>query len=282
MIVGALVFFIIANTLLADPHAGAAPLEPASDTGPCSLAQTVPATIVLVDDDFDLLLDDGRRVALAGIELPSANGENAKLHALAWQRLSNWLAGAQVYLAALAPAPDRWGRLPAQVIAAADSAVDSPYVSVGAIILTEGLARFRPDPAAASCSKLYLDAEGAARNSSLGLWANDPIIQIGDEIATSTATLLGKKGMAIVAGTVNSVGETKGSIYLNLGRRGVLDFAVMISQRNLAIFEKVGVFPRALRGQRVRVRGLIETNTGPRMEIASPAELELLDRGAAQ
>jgi len=105
LIVGALVIFIIANTLLADPHAGAAPLEPASDTGPCSLAQTVPATIVLVDDDFDLLLDDGRRVALAGIELPSANGENAKLHALAWQRLSNWLAGAQVYLAALAPAP---------------------------------------------------------------------------------------------------------------------------------------------------------------------------------
>ena len=100
--------------------------NPRADTGPCSLAQTVPATIVLVDDDFDLLLDDGRRVALAGIELPSANGENAKLHALAWQRLSNWLAGAQVYLAALAPAPDRWGRLPAQVIAAADSAADSP------------------------------------------------------------------------------------------------------------------------------------------------------------
>ena len=87
--------------------------------------------------------------------------------------------------------------------------------------------------------------------------------------------------MAIVVGTVNSVGETKGTIYLNLGQRGVLDFAVMISQRNLAIFEKIGVFPRALKGQRVRVRGLIETNSGPRMEIASPAELELLDRGAA-
>jgi hypothetical protein len=57
---------------------------------------------------------------------------------------------------------------------------------------------------------------------------------------------------------------------------------VLFRQQILAIFEKVGVFPRALRGQRVRVRGLIETNTGPRMEIASPAELELLDRGAAQ
>ena len=45
----------------------------------------------------------------------------------------------------------------------------------------------------------------------------------------------------------------------------------------MGIFEQNSVTPRALYGRRIRVRGLIETNYGPRMEIAAPAEIEILD-----
>ncbi len=264
--------------LLASPvPLEAASLAPASETGPCSLAQTNPATVALVDDDFDLLLDDGRRVALAGLEFPAPNGEAAKLRVKALHRLSTWLVGMPVFLSELTPSPDRWGRRPAQLIASTGSDSDSPLVSIGAALLSEGMARYRPDPAAGTCAKIYLDAEGPARDSKTGIWAIEPVIELAEHNTSLNNSLADKKGMVTLSGVVQSVGETRSALFLNFGPRRDNGFAVMISQRNLAIFESSGVAPRTFAGRRVRVRGLIETNAGLRMEIASPAELELLD-----
>ncbi len=248
-----------------------------AEDGPCSLAQASPAAVALVDEDFDLLLDDGRRVALAGLEFPRAGPDGERLRETALLRLSNWLTGEQVFLANLASAPDRWGRAPTQAIAAVGSAPDAPLVSVGAALLAEGLARFRPDPVATPCAKTYLEAEKLARDRNLGLWASDPVVDASGGGASVDAALAGKKGMVVVAGVVQAVGETRGAIYLNFGPRRSIDFAVVISKRNMAIFAQSGVALRALVGRRIRVRGLIETNYGPRMEIAAPAEIELLD-----
>ncbi len=257
-------------------------LAPAAEDGPCSLAQAAPASVALIDDDFDLLLDDGRRLALAGLEFPQGEGEAARLRAAAFARLSNWLAGADVFLAPLASTPDRWGHTPAQAIAAAYAAPDAPLVSVGAALIAEGLARFRPDSAAAPCAKTYLDAERPVRERKLGVWAIEPEIGLSGASVKELAALGQKKGMVVLAGTVLSVGETQGAVYLNFGPRRGVDFAVVILKRNLAIFAKIGVVPRALSGRRVRVRGLIETNSGPQMEISTPAEIELLDLAPAR
>jgi endonuclease YncB( thermonuclease family) len=252
-------------------------LTPAAEDGPCSLALAIPAIVALVDEDFDLLLDDGRRVALAGLEYPPPGGKAKALREAAFSRLSNWLAGEQIFLAPLASAPDRWGRAPAQAVAAADSSPGAPFVSVGAALLAEGLARFRPDPVASPCAKTYLDAEKLARDQNLGVWIGDPVVEVSGAGEAVRAALTRKKGMAVVSGVVQSVGEAPGAIYLNFGPRRNVDFAVVISKRNMAIFERSGVSPRALHGRRIRVRGLIETNYGPRMEIAAPAEIEILD-----
>lgn len=252
-------------------------LTPAAEDGPCSLARAIPGVVALVDEDFDLLLDDGRRVALAGLEFPPAGGQAKALREAALSRLSNWLSGEQVFLSPLALAPDRWGREPAQAIAAADSSPDAPLVSVGAALLAEGLARFRPDPAAAPCAKFYVDAEKRARDQNLGVWISDPVIEVTGAGEAVRAALARKMGMTVVSGVVQSVGEAPGAVYLNFGPRRNVDFAVVISKRNMAIFEQNGVTPRALYGRRIRVRGLIETNYGPRMEIAAPAEIEILD-----
>ena len=95
-------------------------LTPAEEEGPCSLARAIPAIVALVDEDFDLLLDDGRRVALAGLEFPSSGGQAKTIREAALSRLSNWLAGEQIFLSPLASGPDRWGRAPAQAIAACE------------------------------------------------------------------------------------------------------------------------------------------------------------------
>ncbi|HEY8261964.1 MAG TPA: nuclease (SNase), partial [Methylosinus sp.] len=59
------------------------------------------------------------------------------------------------------------------------------------------------------------------------------------------------------------------------------DFAVVIWKRNLETFEQAGLRPRRLSGRRVRVRGLIDTAYGPRMELVSPAQMEIVGAPAA-
>ncbi len=248
-----------------------------SEEGPCSLARASPVTVALVDDDFDLLLDDGRRIALAGLEFPSAADAGMVPRRLALSRLSDLLVGEQVFLDNLASSPDRWGRTPAQAIIAVGSGPNASLASAGAMLLAEGLARFRPDPLAAPCAGAYLAAEEIAREQNLGVWASDPIVDVSANSASTSAILSRKKGMVVVSGTVQSVGETRSAIYLNFGPRRNSEFAIVISKRNMAIFAERGVGLRTLQGRRVRARGLIETNYGPRMEIGAPAEIEFLD-----
>lgn len=255
------------------PQASA--LSPASETGACSLENATPATVALVDEDFDLLLDDGRRAALAGLEFPGPPAKDRR--AAAHQRLSEWLTGKDVFLGAFAGAPDRWGRIPARVFAATGEGAEAPLVSVGAALLEEGLARFRPDPPAAPCAKAYLAAEAPARDSSRGLWADPQMRPVDAGAKESGAALLQRKGMVVVEGKIHGVGQSAGAIYLNFGKKRVDDFSVVISRRDLAILAASGIEPPRLIGRRARVRGLIETGFGPRMAISTPAEIEILD-----
>lgn len=145
---------------------------------------------------------------------------------------------------------------------------------MGGALLEEGLARFRPDASAAPCARDYLAAEAPAREAERGLWA-DPAMRPLD--AARGAALLQRKGIVAVEGRISSFGESRGAIYLNFGQKRAEDFAVVISRRNLAMFQASGIEPRTLIGRRARVRGLIETSFGPRMEISAPAEIEILE-----
>jgi len=253
-------------------------LTPAAETGACSLENAAPATVAAIDDDFDLLLDDGRRAAISGLEFPPPPAKGAAdLRAAAHRRLSDWLAGRDVFLGAFAASPDRWGRIPARVFAAQADEPEAPLVSVGAAILEEGLARFRPDRPAAPCVSAYLSAEAPARAAGRGLWADPALAPVDGGAKEAGRALLQRKGMTLVEGRIQSAGETHGAIYLNFGQKRAEDFAIVISRRNLAMFEASGIDPRKLIGRRARVRGLIETGLGPRMEISAPAEIEILD-----
>lgn len=251
-------------------------LSPArcGEPGPCSLDDAAPVEIAAIDEDFDILTDDGRRIALVGLEFPSPTRSDPKLRDRSLARLSARLAEARpVFLALTSGLPDRWGRLPGGLFFAGEGR-DAPLVSVGEALLRAGFARFRPDAAAIACRNGFLSAEREARDRRLGLWANDEYVVVD---AGKRDAHFVSKGMALVEGVVSGIGDAGGSLYLNFGPRRGVDFAVVIWKRNLEAFERAGLRPRMLTGRRVRVRGLIETRSGPRMEIASPAEIELVD-----
>ena len=67
-------------------------------------------------------------------------------------------------------------------------------------------------------------------------------------------------------------------IYINFGRRWSQDFAVTILKRNQRTFSAAGLEPDKLTGRRIRVRGWIEERGGPRVEAASPAQIEVAER----
>ncbi|KAF0123825.1 MAG: nuclease [Methylocystaceae bacterium] len=249
----------------------AEPLPPAAETGECSLEGAVPATVAAVDEDFELLLDDGRRATLAGLDFPPP--EMAELRAAIRSRLSSWLVGRDIFLGAVATL-DRWGRAPARIYASpADGGDAAPLTSVAAALLSAGEARFRPDPTAAACAKAYLAAEAPARDAGVGLWSRPEFRPIDVSAPGAVDDLKRRKGMIVVVGAIGSVGESRRAFYLNFGDKWRDSFTVVILRRNLAVFGQIE--PRSLVGRRARVRGLIET--GARIEIATPAEIEFVD-----
>ncbi len=257
-------------------QASAAFLSPAPASGDCSLKDATPATVVTVNADaivgVELLLDDGRRTTLAGLEFSSPG-------ALLQQKISHWLARQLVFVGPTTP--DRWGRSPALLFAAAGTGPSSPLIAVGAAAIEAGLARYRPDPVAAPCRTDFLAAESRARAQRTGLWANPDLWPVDAEAPEATAILNLRKGLTLVEGVVRSVGAGPRAFYLNFGHRRAVDFAVVISRRFSYNQPDSGFEPAQLIGRRVRVRGLIDTNRGPRIEIAGPEDIEIVESFSA-
>jgi hypothetical protein len=249
-----------------------AALSPALESGDCSLEGTTPATVMSIGlaagSDPELVLDDGRRASLAGLDFSSRGP-------MAQTLLTRWLAGRLVFVRAATL--DRWGRAPAQIFAAATPASASPLIAVGGAVLEAGLARYRPDPAAVPCRTLYLAAEDAARTVHAELWADASMQPVDVTAPDASSALSQRKGLTLVEGVVRSVGDSRRAIYLNLGQRRIGDFTVVISRRFSYNQPVSGFDPQKWIGRRIRVRGLIDTGWGPRIEIAGPEDIELIE-----
>ena len=181
------------------------------------------------------------------------------------------LGGAEIRLASLDPKPDRWGR----VVVAALPGAPEPGAGLAEQALAAGLGRYRPDAAAKPCRARLLAAETAARDARRGLWGEPRLAAL--DASDARAVLAAQKGFVVVEGRVLTIGERRGRLYLNFGARRTTDFTIVISKRNLALFDQAGVQPRLLAGRRLRARGLVNRGFGPLMEIASPDALEILD-----
>jgi hypothetical protein len=234
---------ILVYLLLASPSAA----------GACGVVSGE-AVLQAVARPGDLVLRDGRRARFGGLWL--APGADA---ALAGR------AGEPLRLAVLDRRPDRWGRIVVDFL-------DRDGQSVALDLILRGLALVRPEPETRACEAERLEAEEAARAAGEGVWAAPGFVLA----ATDTPALALADGrFALVAGVVRRVGEARAKVYLDFaGREG---FSVVAPRKAEPQFRRVGVDLKALAGQRVLVRGVVDVRFGPRIEIADPLMIEPLE-----
>jgi endonuclease YncB( thermonuclease family) len=229
-------------------------------------------------DGRTLVLDDGREVRLAAIEVPTLAGnlagpQNAaaapKTAAAALDALAG---GDEVVLRRAETGSDRYGRL----LAYAYIVRDGDRFLLQQELIADGFARVGAR-IASTCSGDLLSREKAAREAKLGLWA-DPYYGVLD--AEIPSDVLARRGQfALVEGKVASVRESGATIYVNFGRRRSGDITVTVLKRNERSFAAAGLDLKALAGRRIRVRGWIEQRGADRawIEAGRPEQIEVGD-----
>ncbi len=237
--------------------------------------------VISADERLELTLENGSRLKIAGVDPPRPTPGGPDLDFRARDRLALWLVGQEILFRPLEPGPDRWGRIVAFVFAVAPGSPNGPgpaHLPVGEALIDAGLARYEPSAAARPCRSALLAAEGGARASGIGLWA-DPYYAI---IAADHQSFADKAGSSvIVEGRITGIASRRPRITLYFGPRRGADFSVTILPRNSKAFEAAYSSLAGLTGQTVRVRGLLDTRFGPQIEISDPDDVEAAGQDAA-
>ena len=261
-----------------------ASLPPASHAVPCGGDEIARGSAGRVLDGRTFMLEDGREVRLAAIEVPmvtaptepnaSPGGDAAK------GMLAGLLARAQVALRRAEFTSDRYGRILAYAVAVRG---DSEEL-VQSELISAGFARVGDRVGSRNCAAELLRDENTAREAKLGLWARsfyDPLQ------ADHLADILAQRGrFALVEGRVVSVHESGAAVYVNFGHHWSEDFSVTIRKRNEGSFTAANLDLKRFAGRRLRVRGWVEARGGvggspwraPWIEAVYPEQIEAVDR----
>jgi len=223
-------------------------------------------------DGRSFMLDDGREVRLAAVEVPppeSSQGAAAKA------ALDALVGGDDILLRRADIATDRYGRL----VAYAYAVRDGDELFAQGELIASGFARVGDHVGSRACAMELLKSENAARAAKLGLWADSHYDVLDAEIPTDVLARRGR--FALVEGKVVSVRESGATIYVNFGRRWSEDFTVTVLKRNERNFTAAGLDLKGLAGRRIRVRGFIEARGGtgrsPWIEADYPEQIETAD-----
>lgn len=224
-----------------------------------SCAGSVPVHVARVVDGDTVVLEDGRRVRLAGVDAPEtgreaeAGGEEARL---AVERLLG--AGSGV-VELEARGRDRFGRVLGRLLLPGGR-------DLGAVLVRTGRAEvfFHAPPDLVSA---YLPLEIEARRAGRGIWNDLPVLAPRQASIRSTGTLL------CVEGRVDRVRRVKGHRFLDFLQEGteMLTVAVFSDQR-----ETFPEDPASWTGRLVRVTGRLRAGPRGHPEIAlwDPSRVE--------
>jgi endonuclease YncB( thermonuclease family) len=250
----------VARPAFAVPFLMLACMGPAN-AADCALERQGEGRVAAVVDTRSLRLEDGREIRLAGIER-SGTGRASDRAALA-----TIAVGRDVTLRGEDDTPDRYGRQSAFVFVA-----DSEH-SVQSELLRRGEALASIDIADKNCAAALAAAERAARDAKLGIWAETSAIKN----AESPGDILSAIGhFSVIEGRVLSVRQAGAITYLNFGRNWTRDFAATISRRIIPSFESAGLGPKSFENRRIRVRGVVSSRGGPRIELLRVGQVEVL------
>jgi endonuclease YncB( thermonuclease family) len=239
----------------------------------CAAEMSSAGRVDRVIDGRSFVLDDGREIRLASLEVPPATGTSPAGQA-SQAALAAVVAGGTVTLrgvvGGVAGGPDRYGR----TVAHAFTTGQAQPRAVAHALLAAGHARVGAEIDDPACAAELYSHEREARIAKRGLWSHPQygIVDAGD----LTGLVAGRGRFSIVEGKVLSVRESGGTIYVNFGRRWSEALTVTISKRQERIFTGAGREPKALENRRLRVRGWIEVRNGPRIEASRPEQIELV------
>ena len=230
---------------------------------PCAFEAQGEGRVASVIDARSFRLGDGREVRLAGIEPAFSEKVGAEqMHALA-----ALLAGRDVRLNGEDDTPDRYGRQFAFVWLLPDETL------VQRELLAQGEAIVSADVGDKDCATSLLAAEGTAREAKRGIWADPSAIKNTESPGGISA---GNGRFMLVEGKVLSVRQAGATTYLNFGRNWTRDFAVTIPRQALSQLAAGGLEPKSLENKRIRVRGVVEARTGPRIQVVKAGQIELI------
>ena len=224
---------------------------------PCQFESQGEGRVAAIVDARSVRLDDGREIRLIGIEATASTK----------QALASLLAGRNVTLRGADDTPDRYGRQSALVFIAESE------ISVQAMLLAQGDALVSAEIADKDCAAALMASEAAARRQKMGSWADPSAIKNAE---SPDDILAGIGRFVVVEGKVLSVRQAGAMTYLNFGRNWTRGFAATISKRTLPAFESAGITLKSLENKRIRIRGWVEENTGPRIDVRLVGQIELL------
>ncbi len=247
---------------------------------PCLAAalqdETAPFETVIVDRVIDgdtMITDRGIQIRLANIRAPKHTATRTQLRAAPYSKiattaLSTLAVGKQI---SLMPdhTQDRYGRVRAHVILHTDRDGD---FWLQEHLVRQGLVRVDITRHLPACGQPLLAAEEDARRNQKGLWASSFYrLRQHDDLAGLTGSF------QLVEGTVLDVAHRRNRYFLNFGADWRSDFTITISPKYARSFSK-DLDPMTLKGQKVRVRGWVESYNGPFIEAVHPNQIEILDQ----
>ena len=230
--------------------------------------------VVSVADGDTVVLDNGLVVRLIGMQAPKK--------ALGRVDFADWPKADEARLALEAlvlnkpvrvrhggERIDRHGRTLGQMFIAGES-----DTWVQRQMIADGWARVYSLADNRACVTQLLAVEAQARLDKLGIWA-DPYYLV--RRADRPDDFDGRQGYyELVEGRVLLAEAVQGRVYLNFGRSWKSDFTAVIEKAELGRFSKSGLDPLKLEGALVRIRGWVDEDDGPRVEITHPEQIEVL------
>jgi hypothetical protein len=244
----------------------AQPLSSARQRTDCT-AEAQPDRLQGLSQEGDLILASGRSAELVGIRLP--DGTPYREQALSWLQVRL----GEAILVVAAARPDRWNRFSVRIRSPdKTSPLDWSHglIEAGLAITDPGLDEtfFLPE---------LLALESTARERRLGLWADDRYKPMGVDQPERLRDRIGN--FVLVEGRVRSIGERKQRTYLNFGGLWAEDFTIIIPRKTWKQMSDRGMGAEALKGQRIRARGILQPWQGTAFSIVIPDMIERLEGG---
>jgi len=246
-----------------------------SPAAACALPQGPARAVVEVIDGDTLLLDDQSKLRLVGALAPTP--PTAGTPATDWPpaaaakaALEGYAKGQSVLLAFDQRRTDRYGLTLAQAFVVT---ADGGFWLQGRMV-EEGLARAYSFPDNNGCAAELVGLENGARTLQRGLWTNAAYAIRDASRPREVMRFLGS--FQLVEGVVVNANASKGRVFLDFGPDWHDDFSVAIEPRDRQGFERAGIDLMALKGQRVRVRGWIESAGHAEIRVTHPEQIEVV------